>query len=288
MVGIDTLARVITGGVLVWAALSKATSRDDQRLAPYGIPRSLRAPAYWVLAAVEAALGILLLAGVGGVPFAALGLGSVFIGALLSARMRGIRRLDCGCFGLKERSVEVLLARAVGFTALAALAAFPVEVGSPTRETVVLIALVALGVAVVVLGALVLALYRQVGILTLRVGPGVALELAEEGPPLGEQAPRLEGLLRSGPELAVFFSPGCRLCRQLAPAVRALGREGIDVHVVYENEDVETFERWAVPGTPFAVHVVDGIVAAKGTVNTLEQLEQLITVGAERVELAPA
>jgi hypothetical protein len=70
--------------------------------------------------------------------------------------------------------------------------------------------------------------------------------------------------------------------------VRALGREGIDVHVVYENEDVETFERWAVPGTPFAVHVVDGIVAAKGTVNTLEQLEQLITVGAERVELAPA
>jgi hypothetical protein len=288
MVGIDTLARVITGGVLVWAALSKATRRDDERLAPYGIPPSLRAPAYWALAAVEAALGVLLLAGVGGAPFAALGLGSVFIGALVSARMRGIRRLDCGCFGSKERSVEFLIARAVGFTALAALAAFPLEVASPTRETVVIVALVALGVAVVVLGALVLALYRQVGILTLRVGPGVALELAEEGPPLGEQAPLLEGLLRSGPELAVFFSPGCRLCRQLAPAVRALGREGIDVHVIYENEDAETFERWAVPGTPFAVHVVDGIVAAKGTANTLEQLEQLITVGAERVEFAPA
>jgi uncharacterized membrane protein YphA (DoxX/SURF4 family) len=288
MVGIDTLARVIAGGILLWAALHKAASRDGQRLAPYAFPPSLRAPAYWLLAATEAALGILLLVGVPVAPFATLGLGGIFIAALFSARLRGVRRLDCGCFGAKERSVEFLLARAVGFVALAALAAFPFDAGSPTRDTVVLVALVALAVSVVVLGALVLALYRQVGILTLRVGPGVALELAEEGPPLGEQAPLLEGLRRTGPELAVFFSPGCRLCRQLAPAVRALGREGIDVRVVYENEDAQTFERWAVPGTPFAVHVLDGIVAAKGTVNTLEQLEQLITVGTERVEFAPA
>ena len=81
--------------------------------------------------------------------------------------------------------------------------------------------------AVVALAALVLALYRQVGVLTLRVGPGVALELAEEGPVLGEEAPELEELARAGPELAVFFSPGCRLCRQLAPAVRALARDGL-------------------------------------------------------------
>jgi uncharacterized membrane protein YphA (DoxX/SURF4 family) len=288
MAGIDTLARVIAGGILVWAALHKATSREPDRLAPYAIPPFLRAPAYWLLAAAEASIGILLLVGVPFAPFAALALGGLFVAALASARMRGVRRLDCGCFGAKERSVEFLLARAAGFAALAALAAFPFDVGSPTRDTVVLVVLVALGVAVVVLAALVLALYRQVGILTLRVGPGVALELAEEGPPLGEQAPLLEGLRRTGPELAVFFSPGCRLCRQLAPAVRALGREGIDVQVVYENEDAGAFERWAVPGTPFAVHVVDGIVAAKGTVNTLEQLEQLITVGSERFEFAPA
>jgi hypothetical protein len=139
-----------------------------------------------------------------------------------------------------------------------------------------------------VLGALVLALYRQVGVLTLRVGPGVALELAEEGPVLGEAAPELEALAETGPELAVFFSPGCRLCRQLAPAVRALARDGLPVHVIYENEEPETFERWAIPGTPFAVHVVDGIVVAKGTVNTLEQLEQLLAVGAERGAYAAA
>lgn len=184
--------------------------------------------------------------------------------------------------------MEVLIVRALAFTALAGLAMVPLEVSRPSAGALVVIALVVLAVAVVALAALVLALYRQVGLLTLRVGPGVALELAEEGPPLGEPAPELAGLAGSGPELAVFFSPGCRLCRQLAPGVRALGREGLAVHVVYESEAPETFERWAVPGTPFAVHIVDGVVGAKGTVNTLEQLEQLVSIGAERVERAAA
>ena len=184
--------------------------------------------------------------------------------------------------------MEVLIVRALAFTALAGLAAFPLEVSRPSAQALVVIALVILAVAVVALAALVLALYRQVGLLTLRVGPGIALELAEEGPPLGEPAPELAGLASSGPELAVFFSPGCRLCRQLAPGVRALGREGLAVHVVYENDAPETFERWDVPGTPFAVHIVDGVVVAKGTVNTLEQLEQLVSIGAERVERAAA
>jgi hypothetical protein len=237
---------------------------------------------------VEAAVAAALLAGLSFAPMAAIGLGVLFTLALARARARGIRRLDCGCFGSKERGVEVLIVRALAFTALAGLAVFPLEVSRPSAGALVVIALVVLGVAVVALAALVLALYRQVGLLTLRVGPGVALELAEEGPPLGDAAPELAGLASSGPELAVFFSPGCRLCRQLAPGVRALGREGLAVHVVYENEAPETFERWAVPGTPFAVHIVDGVVVAKGTVNTLEQLEQLVSIGAERVERAAA
>ena len=288
MVGIDTLARVLTAAILIWAAVAKVASREPDRLRPNGIPATLRRPAYYALAAVEGAVGIVLLLGAPFAPFAALGLGALFIGALSVARARGVRRLDCGCFGSKEQSVELLLLRAAGFTGLAALAAFPFDVSAPSREALVLVGLLVLALAVVVLAALVLALYRQVGILTLRVGPGVALELAEEGPELGQPAPHLEQLEGVGPELAVFFSPGCRLCRQLAPAVRALGREGLAVHVVYENEEPDTFERWAVPGTPFAVHVVDGIVAAKGTANTLEQLEQLIALGAERIEYAAA
>jgi hypothetical protein len=221
-------------------------------------------------------------------PLAAVALGIVFTAALARARSRGIRRLHCGCFGSKERRTDVLIARSLAFTGIASVAASGVAVPLPSREAAVLGALVVLAGAVLVLGALVLALYRQVGILTLRVGPGVALELAEEGPPVAEAAPELEGLARSGQELVAFFSPGCRLCRQLAPAVRALAHGGLPVRVVYEDQESEAFERWRVPGTPFAVHLVEGTVAAKGTVNTLEQLEQLVALGAGRVERAAA
>jgi NADH:ubiquinone oxidoreductase subunit K len=288
MVEIDILARFVAAAILLWAAAAKAAARDPERLEPYGVPRALRPPGYLALALVEAAVGAALLIGLSFAPLAAIGLGVLFALALARARARGIRRLDCGCFGAKEHRVEVLILRALAFTAVAGLAAFPLEVSRPSGQALVVIALVVLAAAVVVLAALVLALYRQVGLLTLRVGPGVAFELAEEGPPLGEPAPELTGLAGSGPELAVFFSPGCRLCRQLAPGVRALGREGLAVHVVYESEQPQTFERWAVPGTPFATHIVDGTVVAKGTVNTLEQLEQLVSIGEERVERAAA
>jgi NADH:ubiquinone oxidoreductase subunit K len=288
MVEIDILARFVAAAILLWAAAAKAAARDPERLEPYGVPRALRPPGYLALALVEAAVGAALLIGLSFAPLAAIGLGVLFALALARARARGIRRLDCGCFGAKEHRVEVLILRALAFTAVAGLAAFPLEVSRPSGQALVVIALVVLAAAVVVLAALVLALYRQVGLLTLRVGPGVAFELAEEGPPLGEPAPELTGLAGSGPELAVFFSPGCRLCRQLAPGVRALGREGLAVHVVYESEQPQTFERWAVPGTPFAAHIVDGMVVAKGTVNTLEQLEQLVSIGEERVERAAA
>jgi hypothetical protein len=288
MVEIDILARFVVAGILLWAAAAKVVARDPERLEPYGVPRALRGPGYFGLALVEAAVAAALLAGLSFAPVAAIGLGVLFTLALTRARASGIRRLDCGCFGSKERGVEVLIVRALAFTALAGLAAFPLEVSRPSAQALILIALVVLAVAVVGLAGLVLALYRQVGLLTLGVGPGVALELAEEGPPLGEPAPELAGLAGSGPELAVFFSPGCRLCRQLAPGVRALAREGLAVHVVYENEAPQTFERWAVPGTPFAVHIVEGVVVAKGTVNTLEQLEQLVSIGAKRVERAAA
>ena len=287
MVELDLVARLATAAILLWAALSKLSTRDPESLEAYGLPRGLRPPTYYGLAFLEAAVAGALLAGAAvGAPAAVL-LGLVFTGALVSVRLRGIRRLDCGCFGSKERPTDVLIARALGFTTLAAVGMVTLDVSMPARDTLVLVALGILGAAVVVLGLLVLALYRQVGILTLRLGPGVALELAEEGPSVAEPAPELSGLVGNGPELVAFFSPGCRLCRQLAPGVRALAKEGIPVRIVYEHEEPDAFERWHIPGTPFAVHLVGGTVAAKGTVNTLEQLEQLIAMGAERVH-APA
>jgi uncharacterized membrane protein YphA (DoxX/SURF4 family) len=289
VLSLDLIARLVVAAVLLWAGLSKLAARDAGVLAPYGVPPRLRGVAYAALAGAELAVGALLIAGVSAAAWAAVALGAVFVLALARVRASGITRLACGCFGSKERSTDFLLVRAVLFSGLAAFGGFAeVEVGSPSREAVVTGALVALALAVLALGALVLALYRQVGVLTMRIGPGVALELAEEGPPVGEPAPAFESLQGVGPELIAFFSANCRLCRELAPGVRALAREGLPVHTVYEDDDPGTFERWAVPGTPFIVYVVNGSVAAKGTVNSLEQLDGLLAVGAARMEHAAA
>jgi hypothetical protein len=288
MVELAVLARLGVAALLLFAAGAKLAARAPDRLDAYGIPARLRAPSYYALAVCEAALAVALLIGVSRAPLAAVALGVLFTAALSLARLRGIRRLDCGCFGSKERPTEYLILRAAAFTGLAALGASSFEAPLPSREIAVAIALAVLALAVLVLGALVLALYRQVGILTLRLGPGVALELADEGPPLGDSGPELTGLAREGAELAVFFSPDCRLCRQLAPAVRALAQDGLSVRVVYEHEEADAFERWRVPGSPFAVHLVDGTVTAKGTVNTLEQLEELVALGIGRTERAAA
>jgi uncharacterized membrane protein YphA (DoxX/SURF4 family) len=286
---LDLIARFVVAVALLWAGVAKLASRDSSFLAPYGVPARWRGAALAALTGIELATGLLLLAGVRAAAVAAVVLGGVFVAALASVRARGVRRLRCGCFGGKERSTDLLLGRAVLFTGIAAFGAFAdVEVGRPSSDAVVFAALVVLGVAVLALAALVLALYRQVGVLTMRLGPGVALELAEEGPPVGDVAPELDRLNRVGDELVAFFSSDCRLCRAIAPGVRAFEREGMPVRTVYEHEEPSVFERWGVPGTPFLVHVVDGFVAAKGTVNSLEQLDGLVVLGSARMEHAPA
>jgi hypothetical protein len=287
---LGTIARIAVGLLLVGAAVAKLRRWRDvpDVLAAYGIPRRASAPLAVALVGAELTVGALLLVGVPGAAVAALGLGVVFVAALAQARLRGITRLRCGCFGGGVRRTTLILARAVAFTALAGVAAFggEVDVSGPSSDSVILGALAVLALAVAVLALLVLALYRQVGVLTLRLAPRVALELADEGPAVGDPAPALERLARQGAELVVFFSPNCRLCRQLAPGVAALAREGLAVRVVEEQEEEDAFERWNVPGTPFAVHLVDGRVAAKGTVNTLEELDGLLAMGTRRVGAA--
>ena len=290
----EPAARIAVGLVLVGAAAAKLRLRAElpDLLGGYGIPPRVRGAAAVALVAAEALLGALLLSDLAAevASYAAVALGGVFVAAVTSARLRGARRLRCGCFGARERSTAVILVRALAFTGVAGLAAFGDElrVSRPSRETAVLIALAVLSGAVVVLTLLVLALYRHVGVLSLRIGPRTALELAEEGPAVGEAAPPLGGLVRRGGELVAFFSAECRVCRELAPGVRALAREGIRVHVVYEEDDETAFRRWNVPGSPFAVHVLDGVVAAKGLVNTLEELEGVVDLGRARKRHAAA
>jgi uncharacterized membrane protein YphA (DoxX/SURF4 family) len=289
VLSLDLIARLVVSVVLLWAGVSKLLSRDSSFLAPYGVPAPWRGVALAALTGIELAIGVLLFAGVQAAAVAAVALGAVFIAALASVRARGVRRLRCGCLGVKERSTDRLLGRAIAFTGFAAFGAFgDVEMGRPSSAAIVFGALIVLGLAVLALAALVLALYRQVGVLTMRLGPDVALELAEDGPPLGDVAPEIDGLNRVGDELVAFFSADCRLCRAIAPGVRAFEREGMPVRTVYEHEEPSVFEHWSVPGTPFLVHVVDGFIAAKGTVNSLEQLDGLVALGTSRMEHAPA
>ena len=291
---VEAAARLAVGLVLLLAAAAKlrvARALPDL-VGAYGVPGRLRVPAAAALVLAEMGIGLALLVGLGAdlAAYAALALGVVFVGAGASARLRGVRRIRCGCFGAGERRTTLVLGRAVAFVALAALAAFGgrLDLGAPSRGALVAVALAVLALAVVVLFLLVLALYRQVGVLSARIAPRAALELAEEGPTLGAPAPPLSRLARSGSELVAFFAEDCRLCRELAPGVRALGREGTRVRVVYEGEERDAFARWNVPGAPFVVHVLDGVVAAKGLVNTLEQLDGVLALGNARARHAAA
>ena len=291
MVELSTIARIVVGLILLWAAAAKLRRRDDlpDWLTAYGLPARYARETAWAVMAAEAVVGLLLILGVA-MPFpayAAVALGVVFLAALGQARLRGVERLRCGCFGASEGKTDHLLIRAGAFTALALVAALGggLEL-SASSDTVVAAVLVLLSGAVVLLTLLVLALYRQVGVLTLRIGPRVPFELAEEGPQLGDAAPPLEGLRGRRSEVVFFFSSTCSLCRQLSPGVAALARQGLSVRVVEEELDEDAFKRWNVPGTPFVVHLVDGVVAAKGTVNTLEELETLLDTGRARIHAA--
>lgn len=177
---------------------------------------------------------------------------------------------------------------------------------------------VALWALVILLAVLVAALARQVGTLHLRMGPRGALELDEEGPPLGEApepvtATDLDGraITIGGPgsgQLVVFVSPECPICREVLPGVPAAARAGrLEPVVVTEADEIEAVatyarsgvgapvvarpgvgERYGVPGTPYAV-VFDrtGVVQAKGTVNNLEQVEGLVDTAVRRAEGEP-
>lgn len=153
-------------------------------------------------------------------------------------------------------------------------------------------AFVAQWVLLVVLAVIVVALARQVGTLHLRLGPRGALEIDTEGPTLGEApvpmpASTADGdrVMLGGPgtrRAVLFASPTCGVCREVAPAVPAAAATMRYSAVVLHDAEAE--REWDVPGTPFLV-VLDerGVVAAKGTVNNLEQVEGLLDTADERI-----
>jgi methylamine dehydrogenase accessory protein MauD len=176
---------------------------------------------------------------------------------------------------------------------------------------------VVLWLVVVVLCTTVVALARQVGTLHLRLGPRGALELDDEGPPLGGELDPVElADLNGDPvtiaapgetQLLLFVSPGCSVCEQVLPAVAAVADDGGMAPYVLSDAGVEDTARTLggrrlraplvpaagfarsleVPGTPYAL-VLDpaGVVRAKGTANNLEQVEGLADTARRRLRAA--
>jgi len=142
------------------------------------------------------------------------------------------------------------------------------------------------------LTVVVIALARQIGVLHLRLAPVGALEVDDEGPALGSAPEPRVARTRSGDAVTVggpgprrlvtFVSATCPICEQLAPSLPAAARAHGLVPQVVQDPELEL--AYDVPGVPFVV-VLDelGVTRAKGTVNTLEQLDGLIDTAERRM-----
>ncbi len=165
--------------------------------------------------------------------------------------------------------------------------------------------LVILGLVVAVL-----ALARQVGVLHMRVAPAGALTTAG-GPAVGDGAPMVEGHLLDGSHVTVggplagttlrllmFVSASCPLCKGLIPVAKSFA-EDERIALTFVGDDDAAIQRgmvriyglerypfingpevgmaFGVGKLPFAVLLdPEGVVLAKGLVNSREHLESLV------------
>jgi hypothetical protein len=275
------LLRLLLAAVLLASAAGKLVSGRSGReaLRSYGIQWTGARAALWGGAIVaEAGLAVAVAAGVRGAAEAAAGLLAVFALALAVAIRRGRSGAPCGCFGGRSRIGWPAFARtcvlAAGFAALPFLpnAALSTEAWLGAGLAVALVGLTALGVAV-------LALARELGELRLAIAPQAALSLEHEGPELGGRVGLIERFEGHAPlAVAVFTSPGCGLCQALEPSLRLVSNDPeVELELFDEEADAEAWTALAVPGSPYAVVLApDGEVLAKGTFNSLFQLESLL------------
>ncbi|KVL52749.1 methylamine dehydrogenase accessory protein MauD [Burkholderia territorii] len=178
-------------------------------------------------------------------------------------------------------------------------------------QTALTISTALLWVAVLALGAICLALVRQIGILYERIMPAGAL-MIDKGPAVGAIAPTFEltdirgsqvkvgGIDASGKATLLFFlSPTCPVCKKLLPLLPSLqASESTPVNIVLASDgDLDEHTRFVqkhdlarfpyvlsqelglayqIGKLPYAVLLDDtGTVRAKGLVNTREHLESL-------------
>jgi thiol-disulfide isomerase/thioredoxin len=281
------LLRLLLAAVLLASAGGKLVSGRSGReaLRSYGIRRPRVRAALWggaIVAETVLAIGVAL--DVRRASEAAALLMACFALALATAMLRGRAGAPCGCFGTRSRIGWLAVARSALLAGAFAVLPFLPDTKLSTEAwlgvglVVALAGLCALGVAL-------LALARE---LRLAIAPQAALSLEHEGPELGGRVGLIERFEGRAPlAVAVFTSPGCGLCRALEPSLRLVANDPeVELELFDEETDADAWASLAVPGSPYAVVLGrDGVVLAKGTFNSLFQLESLLahatrTVGA--------
>jgi Methylamine utilisation protein MauE len=288
------VVRIALALALLTAAALKLKSPSASRaaLSTFAVPRRAMTAVWATVVAAELVLAAGVIGGWDVAAYAAGALCLFFAAALVVALRRGRAGAPCGCFGARSRVGWSAVAR----NALLALGFFAVPWlpdAQPTTEGWLALGLALAFVLIVVLAVALLALAREVGLLRLRIGNEAALEIPDEGPPIGERIGLIERFRPDGRArvaLAVFSSDGCRLCRSLEPAIAAFRHDPIvSVEVFDEVRDAEVWRELAIPGSPFAIALGrDGAVRAKGTFNSYGQLESILAAAERRLAEASA
>jgi hypothetical protein len=286
---LEVAARLILGALLAGAALAKLASPGSSRaaLATFGVSHPGAQLGVWAsVVATELVLAAGVFAGLDAAMVCAAALMATFAALMVGAILRGQAGAPCACFGARSTVGWPQVARNLALAAAFAALPFLPEGDLSTDEWLGLGLAVAL-LACAGLAVAVLALAREVGMLRLRLGPEGALEIAEEGPPLGSRSRVIERFAaKPGAELAlaVFTSEGCRVCTALEPAVESLARDPVLAVATFEEKtEAGVWEALEIPGSPFAVALdLSGTVLAKGTFNNLAQLESVLGAAERR------
>lgn len=175
--------------------------------------------------------------------------------------------------------------------------------------SMIVVSQVLLWITVAVLGVLVAALARQVGVLHERIAPAGALTL-HQGVKTGDAVPEMHVKSLSGEAVAIggargrsqlifFLSPDCPVCKTLLPVFKsaaAAERGWLDAILASDGDEAahrrlmmaeglagfpyvlseDLGRRFGVSKLPYAVLIgEDGKIASLGLVNTREHLESL-------------
>lgn len=308
------LARLALSAVFVVAAVGKALDQagTSAALEQFGFSRRAAGWGRLLLPAGELGIGLGLLVAplARGAAIAALGLLVAFFVAIARV-MRAGAAPDCHCFG-QVHSRPAGAGTLVRIVAVASLAGLIVLAGAGSRldpADQAALATVLLTAAVIVLAALVLALWqesrrrREPGPSVSRTGSlAPSLQLEDLG---GDARALHDELDPSVPSLLVFVSPGCEPCRTLAPILerwRISVREQLNVVTLasgaadsqpqeFRSSDLglrlliaaDALEDYGVHSTPAAVLVgVDRRIASRPAegIPAIEALVRVTLAGA--------